>query len=490
MADVREDLVAQRLAKVARLEMLGIDPFPAHFHRTHTAAEAVRAFEERIDPDLPLQVTVAGRLAARRGMGRVAFLDLRDGSGVMQTQFRQDLLNDRYALLKEVDLGDFLGVAGNLFRTRTGELTVEAADFTVLSKALLPPPEKWHGLADVEARYRQRYLDLMANEDARRTFILRSHIIAAVREFMNGRGFLEVETPILQPQAGGAMARPFVTHYNALDQDYYLRIATELHLKRLLVGGLDKVYEVGRIFRNEGFSMKHNPEYTSMESYEAYADYFDVMAMTEQLVAAVASNVLGTETVTFKDHEISLAPPWRRITLREAILQESGIDFEDFPDAESLCEVMAARGMAPDPHAGRGKLIDDLLSTFVEPKLIQPTFLVDYPVELSPLAKRHPEHPGLVERFEGFIGGIEVANAFSELNDPREQRARFEEQMRLRAAGDEEAERLDEDFLTALEHGMPPAGGLGVGIDRLVMILTGQPSIREVILFPQLRQKE
>ncbi|MBI4496375.1 MAG: lysine--tRNA ligase [Chloroflexi bacterium] len=494
MVDIREDLIQQRLTKIERLEELGIETYPAHFHRTHSTAQAALTFldwETQVQPGVePPRVTVAGRISARRGMGRTTFMDLRDGTGRIQVQFRQDLLGERYALLREFDLGDFLGVSGPLFRTSTGEVTVQAADYTLLCKALRPPPEKWHGLVDVEARYRQRYLDLMANEEVRRTFILRSRIVAAIRQFMTGRGFLEVETPILQPHAGGALARPFTTHYNALDQDFYLRIATELHLKRLLVGGLDKVYEIGRIFRNEGFSTKHNPEYTSMESYEAYADYNDVMAMTEELVAYVAEAALGTQTITYRGHAITLAPPWRRISLREAIHKETGIDFEAYPDADSLRRAMEAEGMQPDPHAGRGKLVDDLLSAYVEPKLIQPTFLLDYPVELSPLAKRHPEHPGLVERFEGFIGGFEIANAFTELNDPRDQRARFVEQVRLREAGDEEAELPDEDFLTAVEYGMPPAGGLGVGIDRLVMIVSDQPSIREVILFPQLRRKE
>lgn len=492
MADVREDLIEQRLTKLASLEAAGVDPYPPHFHRTHTTAHAAMAFEDQEGDGgaIPLLVTVAGRITAKRGMGRTTFMDLRDGSGRIQLQFRQDLLGEPYTLLRDLDLGDFLGVTGAVMRTRTGEVTVEAAEFTLLCKALRPPPEKWHGLADVEARYRQRYLDLMSNEDARRTFILRSQIIAAIRQFMNALGFLEVETPILQAHAGGAMARPFATHYNALDEDYFLRIATELHLKRLIVGGLDRVYEIGRIFRNEGFSAKHNPEYTSMESYEAYADYRDVMAMTEALVASTASTVLGTETVVFKGQEISLSPPWRRITLRDAILQETGIDFEEYPDADSLRRAMQAWGLPADPQAGRGKLIDELLSTYVEPKLIQPTFLLDYPVELSPLAKRHPDDPGLVERFEAFMGGFEVANAFTELNDPREQRARFQEQVLLREAGDEEAELPDEDFLTAIEYGLPPTGGLGIGIDRIVMILTDQHTIREVILFPQLRRKD
>lgn len=492
MAD-RDELLELRLQKAQRLEQQGIDPYPAHFDRTHTAAHAVAEFEtlEKAGGEaIPAPVvTVAGRITALRDMGKTAFVDVRDGSGRIQTQFRQDVVSDGYLLLKEMDLGDFLGVTGKVFRTRRGEVTVEVHSFHILTKSLLPPPEKFHGLTDVETRYRQRYLDLMANEDVRQAFTIRSQSIAAVRRFMDDRGFIEVETPILLPHAGGAAARPFVTHYNALDQDFYMRIATELHLKRLIVGGFDRVYEIGRIFRNEGFSFKHSPEYTSMESYEAYADYQDVMAMVEQLWAQVARAVHGSEVVIYQQQQLDFTPPWRRITLRQAILDESGIDFEDYPDAASLRARMAEAGLTPDPKAGRGKLIDDLMSHYVEPKLIQPTFLVDYPVELSPLAKRKSDNPRLVERFEGFVAGMEVSNAFSELNDPRDQRARFEEQARLRAAGDEEAELLDEDFLTALEYGMPPTGGLGVGIDRLAMIMADQPSIRDVILFPPLRRK-
>jgi lysyl-tRNA synthetase class 2 len=360
----------------------------------------------------------------------------------------------------------------------------------MLAKALRPLPEKWHGLVDVEKRYRQRYLDLIANPDVKQAFILRSKMVANVRRFMDERGFVEVETPVLQAHAGGAMARPFVTHYHALDRDFYLRIALELALKRVLVGGIDKVYEIGRLFRNEGISTKHNPEFTMMESYEAYADYYDVMKMVEELVSTVALETLGTTSVMSGTETIELSPPWPRISLRQAILEHSGIDFQQFPDAVSLRDEMVARGYRVDPRMGRGKLIDELLSVAVEPKLIQPTFLIDYPIELSPLAKKKPGDPALVERFEAFAGGIEIANAFTELNDPMDQRERFRQQSLLRMAGDEETELLDEDFLIALEHGMPPAGGLGIGIDRLAMVLTNSQSIREVILFPQLRTRE
>ncbi|MGH9203736.1 MAG: lysine--tRNA ligase, partial [Vicinamibacterales bacterium] len=346
-----------------------------------------------------------------------------------------------------------------------------------------------HGLHDVEVRYRQRYLDLMANPEVRETFVTRSRVVAAIRRFLDTRGYLEVETPILQSSAGGAAARPFETYHNALDRQLYLRIAIELHLKRLVVGGFDSVYEIGRIFRNEGVSTKYNPEFTMLESYQAYSDYNQLMEMVEEMISSIAGDVLGTTRVGSGDNEIDLAPPWPRIPIRDAILDRCGVDFESYQDADSLRKAAAATGVKAEPGWGRGKLIDELMSLHVEPALIQPTFLIDYPVELSPLAKRKPENPGLVERFELFIAGREVGNAYSELNDPLDQRERLKEQARLRAAGDEEVELADEDFLVALEHGMPPTAGLGIGIDRLVMALTGQSSIREVILFPALREK-
>lgn len=491
MSDRKEDLVQQRLAKLGRIRAQGIDPYPRTYHRTSTTQEAISAFlrEEAGEGTTPT-LSLAGRIMANRPMGKVAFLDLRDGSGKIQVYFKKATLgDDKYKMLKELDLGDFVGVSGRVFRTHTGEITLEATDFAILCKALQPLPEKWHGLTDVEKRYRQRYLDLLSSEEVKRIFLLRSQVISAVRRFLDERGFLEVETPVLHPTAGGAMAKPFVTHHNALDRDLYLRIATELHLKRLLVGGFDKVYEIGRIFRNEGISTRHNPEFTSLESYEAYADYNDVMAMVEEMVCCVVQEVMGGLRADYSGNVIDFSPPWQRILLRDAILQYSGIDFEDYPDTTSLRDKMIEMGMKPK-GGERGKLIDELLATFVEPNLIQPIFLIDYPVELSPLAKRKPDDPRLVERFEGFAGGMEIANAFTELNDPLEQRERFAEQFRQREAGDEEAEMPDEEFLLALEYGMPPTGGLGVGIDRLVMLLTNQQSIREVILFPQLRSKE
>jgi len=423
-------------------------------------------------------------------MGKATFIDIRDSCGKIQVYFRGDSLGENYQLLKEFDIGDILGVSGRLFRTKSGEVTLEASDFSLLSKSLQPLPEKWHGLTDVEKRYRQRYLDLISNEEVGRIFAVRSRAIAAIRRFLDGRGFVEVETPVLHPTAAGALAHPFATHHRALDQDLFLRIATELYLKRLIIGGLDKVYEIGRIFRNEGISIKHNPEFTMLESYQAYADYNDVMNMVEEMVSYVAQEVLGTNRVSFAGNTLDFNPPWQRITLRDAIKEECGIDFEETWELYSLREEMLKLGVASVEITSRGRLIDKLISTFVEPNLIQPTFVMDYPIELSPLAKRKPGSESLVERFEAFVGGMEIANAFTELNDPIEQRERFRQQEIIRAQlGDEEAERVDEEFLQALEHGMPPTGGLGLGIDRLVMLLTDQPSIRDVILFPQLRTK-
>jgi len=492
-----------RLEKLSRLIDRGLDPYPHKFQRSHTTREAARLFLEMVetDPSATLPgVSLAGRITAARFMGKAAFFDIRDGSGKIQVFFRRDSLGeDKYAVLHDLDLGDFLGVSGHVFKTRSGEVTLEASDYAILAKALRPLPEKWHGLVDVEKRYRQRYLDLIANEEVRELFIRRSRILSAIRNFMNARGFIEVETPVLQPMYGGALARPFITHHHALGQDLYPRIALELYLKRLLVGGFDKVYEIGRVFRNEGISTKHNPEFTMMESYEAYADYNDVMEMTEKLVSSVASEILGTTQINFAGEVISLDPPWRRLPLRQALIDKCGIDFMEYPDSNSLRARMKEMGLQVDPLKDRGRLIDELLSTYVEPDLHQPTFLIDYPVDMSPLAKLHRKVPGLVERFEAFICRMEVANAFSELNDPREQLERFNRQREMHAAEIErakatgelpETEMIDDDFITAMEHGMPPAGGLGVGIDRLVMLLTDRQSIREVILFPQLKTKQ
>ena len=486
-----DEIVALRREKLEKIRSNGIDPYPARVQRTHTAKEAVELLNR--SPDGRDSVSVAGRVMAMRRMGKASFVDLKDGSGRIQAYFKQESLGvEPYErLLQTVDLGDFLTVTGTLFRTKTGEPTIEAESYSMLAKALRPLPEKWHGLQDVEVRYRQRYLDLMTNPEVRETFVTRSRIIERIRRFMEARGYLEVETPILQAAAGGAAARPFVTYHNALGRQQFLRISLELHLKRLVVGGFDKVYEIGRIFRNEGVSTKYNPEFTMLESYEAYSDYRVLMEMVEEMVSTVAGEVLGTMLIgAAGETQIDLSPPWSRIPLRDAIRERSGVDFDAYPDVEGLRHSAAETGVPVEASWGRGKIIDELLTRHVEPHLIQPTFLTHYPVELSPLAKRKADAPHLVERFELFIAGREVANAYSELNDPVDQRERLVEQSRLRAAGDDEAETADEDFLIALEHGMPPAAGLGIGIDRLVMAMTGLTSIREVILFPALRERE
>ncbi|MBE0481488.1 MAG: lysine--tRNA ligase [Dehalococcoidia bacterium] len=495
MSDRKESITEQRLAKLNRIRSRTVDPYPHRYHRTHTASEAVSLFEEldRNGREIP-EVRIAGRITAQRSMGKATFMDVRDLSGKIQVYFRRDRLGEEsYQHLDDFDIGDFIGVTGTLFRTRTGEITVEAAGFTMLAKSLQPLPEKWHGLTDVEKRYRQRYLDLISNEEARRIFTTRSRVLCAMRSFLDSRGFLEVETPVLLPVAAGAMARPFLTFHQALEQKLYLRIATELYLKRLIIGGLEKVYEIGRIFRNEGISIKHNPEFTMLECYAAYQDYNDVMQMVEQMIYHITIQATGSPQVASGTDVVDLTPPWRRLYLRDLLREKCGIDFldDDLRNVESLKQAVRGTGVEIEPNISWGRLVDKLFSTFVEPALVQPTFVLDYPVEISPLAKAKPGEPRLVERFECFIGGLEIANAFTELNDPLEQRRRFEEQEELRRLlGDEEVERLDEDFLVALEHGMPPTGGLGVGIDRLVMVLTNQSSIREVILFPQLRTRE
>ncbi|MFB0557397.1 MAG: lysine--tRNA ligase [Dehalococcoidia bacterium] len=482
-----ERITQQRIDSLSRIRARGIDPYPHSYHPSHTIQQAITLFKQQKEGFQT--ISLAGRVMARRSMGKMTFFDIRDGSGKIQLCFRYNsLAQEKYEFLKEVDIGDIIGVEGKLFRTKKGEITLEVSNYTMLCKSLRPLPEKWHGLADVEKRYRQRYLDLISNEDARTIFTLRSQIITEVRNFLNSQGFIEAETPVLQPQAGGALARPFITHHHALDEDLYLRIALELHLKRLIVGGFDKVYEMGRAFRNEGISIKHNPEFTLLECYQAYADYNDIMNLVEEAISYIAHKVLGDTKITCQGKTIDLTPPWQRLYLREAIKKHCGIDFEDYPDAASLRSRMIEMGMEADPGKGRGKLVDELIATFVESNLIEPTFLLDYPVEMSPLAKRKRGDDRLVERFEAFINGIEVANAFTELNDPLEQRERFRQQLKERV-GSEEVEIADEDFLQALEYGMPPTGGLGIGIDRLVMLLTGQSSIREVILFPQLKTK-
>ena len=425
-----------------------------------------------------------------RIMGKASFAHIEDGSARIQIYVKRDVVGEAaYDELfkKMIDLGDFVMVRGTMFTTRTGEVSCEVRELALISKTLNPLPDKWHGLRDIETRYRQRYVDLLANPEVREIFITRAKIVKAIRRYLDDNGFLEVETPVLQPIYGGAAARPFVTHHNQLDQDLFLRISFELYLKRLLVGGYERVYEIGRDFRNEGISFKHNPEFTQLEWYEAYTDYNGVMRRVEELLAAVAQELGRGTTITYNGNEIDLAPPWRRITIRDAIREATGIDYQAHPDARSLAEAMRAIGHHPEPGSSRGKLIDSLFGTHVEPKLIQPTFITDYPVEISPLAKKRADDPTTVERFEYFIGGMEMGNAFTELNDPIDQRARFVELRDAVAGADENVHPLDEDFLNSLSYGMPPTGGFGTGIDRLTMLFADQQSIREVILFPHLR---
>ncbi len=494
-----------RLEKLKRLRDMGIEPYPNRAERTHTAAEAKAALEvaEAQGTEEPPRVVVAGRLRAMRVMGKITFAHIEDESGRIQLFFQTNTLGkDQLKLFNKLfDLGDFIQAEGFLFRTRTGEITVHVEKFRMLAKAITPlPPAKdevakdgtviRHAvLADPETRYRQRYADLAVNPDVREIFRTRAKIVRALRDYLDDHGFLEVETPILQPIYGGAAARPFVTYHNQLKQKLYLRISFELYLKRLLVGMFEKVYEIGRDFRNEGISFKHNPEFTQLEFYWAYADYFQVMEFVEEMIAYVADRVLGGRKITWQGHEIDLNPPWKRVELRQGVLDVTGIDVAQYPNAESLAEAMKAKNIEPKPNASRGKLIDQLVSDFLEPNFIQPTFLYDYPRDISPLAKAKPGDPNTVERFEGFIGGMELCNAFTELNDPIDQEARFLEMGRTYAADDEERHPIDEDYLRAMRYGMPPNGGFGMGIDRLTMLFTDKHSIREVILFPHLRER-
>jgi lysyl-tRNA synthetase class 2 len=500
MPSILDNINEQRKQKLERLRARGIDPYPHRFEQTHTTQEAIALLEARESGNQGKSrvfgqdaepLSVAGRIMAVRKMGKASFIDIRDGSGKIQLMFQTANYNEaEQELFKDLDIGDIIGIEGSLLRTRTGEPTISVVGFVLMAKSLQPLPEKWHGLSDIDTRYRQRYVDLIANTEVKDIFKSRSRIIAAIRHFLDQRGFIEVETPVLQPSAGGALAAPFITHYNALDQDFYLRIALELHLKRLIVGGFDKVYELGRIFRNEGISTTHSPEFTMLESYEAYADYTDVMKMVEEMIPFVSQQALGTTEIKYGENIINLKSPWRRISLRDAVKEYSGIDFVKYPTADGLREKMRSLNIQVDPQKNWAKLVDELYKTFARPKFIQPAFLMDYPASMSPLAKNKPGEERVVERFQAVVAGLEIANAYSELNDPIEQRERFEEQLKDRQANDEERWTIDEDYLTALEYGMPPTGGLGVGIDRLVMLLTNQQSIREVILFPQLREKE
>jgi lysyl-tRNA synthetase class 2 len=501
------ELERQRVEKAERLRAKGIDPYPRRVKRSHTIAEALTALEEAeagTDAgEKGPEVAVAGRLRSIRVMGKATFAHIEDGTGSIQLFLRiQDAGEEAYELFRQdFDLGDFVGAEGTLMRTRTGEPSVLVKQVHMLAKAISPLPaikekevdgrlERYTAFSDVEERYRQRYADLACNAEVREVFRTRARIIQALRRFFEEHDFLEVETPILQPIYGGAAARPFITHHNQLHQDLYLRIAFELYLKRLLVGMYDRVYEIGHDFRNEGISQKHNPEFTQLEFYAAYWDYNDVMAFCEQMIAYVAKEVTGNSTVQYQSHEIDLSPPWRRITLREVVIEATGIDYLEHPTAEELATALQAKGLPTKPGATWGYLIDKVLLGAVEPTLIEPTFVLDYPRDISPFAKTKPGDPTHVERFEYFIAGVEMGNAFTELNDPLDQEQRFLEAGRLYAPGDDEAHPMDEDYLRAMKYGMPPNGGFGMGVDRLTMLLTDKPTIREVILFPHLRAKE
>jgi lysyl-tRNA synthetase class 2 len=506
MDEKYNELERIRLDKIKKLQGMGIDPFPIHAEQNATAREAIAAFEASEKGDTTSQVKdviLAGRIRGLRSMGKLAFVHIEDRSGRIQLFFRiNELGEERMKLLVDcIDLGDYIQACGETMRTRTGEITLLVKDFKLLSKAITPLPAgkdeivegeviRHASLTDPETRYRQRYADLAVNPEVREVFRTRARIISSLRKFLDERDFLEVETPVLQPVYGGAAARPFITHHNQLKQDLYLRISFELYLKRLLVGGLERVYEIGRDFRNEGVSFKHNPEFTMLEFYMAYADAGIIMALTEQMVSEVTREVKGDMVVEFSGHKIDLTPPWKRTTLREALIQATGIDIDEQSDAESLAVAMQSKGMEVKPGTPRGKLIDGLLGDHLEPKLIQPTFLYDYPRDISPLAKSKPGTPQTVDRFEGFIGGFELCNAFSELNDPLDQEQRFIEMGRSYDSDDEQRHPMDEDYLKAMRYGMPPAGGFGMGIDRLVMLLTGNRNLREVILFPHLRKSD
>src|SRR5438874_1224307 len=489
MPDDHEQIVVRR-RKLDALRERGVNPYPNEFRPDHTAEEVQARFGPLTADELATapSVAVAARVVAFRDFGKAGFLQLQEGDSCVQVHARQDRLpTATFEVYRLLDLGDIIGVVGRPFRTRTGELTLEAAELRLLAKALHPLPEKWHGLQDVETRYRQRYLDLIANPDARRIFETRARVIRYLRDFLAGRGYLEVETPMMQPIAGGAAARPFVTHHNALNVDLYLRIAPELYLKRLVVGGYERGFELSRVFRNEGVATRHNPEFTMLEFYQAHATYEDLMALTEEMLVGLAHEVAGGTTLQYGGEAIDLARPWPRRTMAELVSEHASVPAERVLERELLAPLAASRGITVHPNATAGHLLAAVFEAVVEPHLVQPIFVTQFPVELSPLARRSDRDPRFVDRFELFVARHEIANAFSELNDPEDQRGRFEEQLRARAAGDAEAHAMDADYLRALEHGLPPTAGEGVGIDRLVMLLTGATSIREVILFPHLR---
>ncbi|ELV3410187.1 lysine--tRNA ligase [Staphylococcus pseudintermedius] len=495
MIEELNDQMQVRRQKLQELRDLGIDPFGEKFERTGTA-ETLKAQwdqyakEELAEKETESHTVIAGRIMTKRGKGKAGFAHIQDLSGQIQIYVRKDQVGDaQFGIWNTADLGDIVGVEGIMFKTNTGELSVKAKSFKLLSKALRPLPDKHHGLQDIEQRYRQRYLDLITNEESTQTFINRSRILQEMRNYLNEKGFLEVETPMMHQIAGGAAAKPFVTHHNALDATLYMRIAIELHLKRLIVGGLEKVYEIGRVFRNEGVSTRHNPEFTMIELYEAYADYKDIMSLTEELVAHIARRVLGTTSVQYGDETINLEPQWRRLHMVDAVKEATGVDFYEVKSDKEAHELAKAHGIEVDDNMKYGHILNEFFEQKVEETLIQPTFIYGHPIEISPLAKKNPEDPRFTDRFELFIVGREHANAFTELNDPIDQRQRFEAQLVEKEQGNDEAHEMDEDFIEALEYGMPPTGGLGIGIDRLVMLLTNSPSIRDVLLFPYMRQK-
>lgn len=478
--------------KLERFRSMGINPYPNRYKISHRIGEVVERFKDEYDQDRLAsfgEVSLAGRMMSLRLHGKISFAHIKDQTGKIQIFVQRDVVGQEFynKVFKKLDVGDFLGVKGTLFRTKTGELTVNCSEVTLLSKVLRPLPEKWHGLRDIETRYRQRYLDLIVNEDSRRVFEIRSKVIRMIREFLTSRGFIEVETPMMQPIPGGAAARPFVTHHNALDIDLYLRIAPELYLKRLVVGGFDRVFELGKCFRNEGISSMHNPEFTMVEFYMAYADYQDLMAMTEEMLSWIVKEIHGTTKVTYQGQEIDFTPPWRRLSFYQALVEVGGVPEEVIHDEEKARKLAKDLEIDVDSIVSHGKVLGEIFEKTVEEKLIQPTFVYDYPKDISPLAKSKEDDPNLVERFELMVAGREIANAYTELNDPIDQKERFLQQLKEREAGDEESHRMDEDYIVALEYGLPPTAGEGIGIDRLVMLLTDSPSIRDVILFPTLR---
>jgi len=486
------ELLQLRRNKLDELREIGVDPFGVKFDRTHHAGELVAQYSELTHEQLDekaVEVNVAGRIMTKRSMGKAAFAHIQDLSGKIQIYVRQDSVPEQsYKAFDILDIGDLIGVKGHVFKTKTGETSIKVSDVVVLTKSLLPLPDKFHGLKDVETRYRQRYVDLIVNPDVQKTFITRSRIIQSMRRYLDDRGYLEVETPTLHAIAGGAAARPFITHHNALDMQLYMRIAIELHLKRLIVGGMEKVYEIGRVYRNEGISTRHNPEFTMIELYEAYADYEDIMRLTEGVIAHIAQEVLGTTKITYQGQEVDLTPAWRRVSMTDLIRETVGVDFTAQMTDEAAHALAKEHKVPVEKHMSFGHIVNAFFETFCEHTLIQPTFVTGHPVAISPLAKKNEKDPRFTDRFELFIVAREHANAFTELNDPIDQRQRFESQLEEKEAGNDEAHDMDDDFIRALEYGMPPTGGLGIGVDRLVMLLTDAPSIRDVLLFPHMRE--